>query len=157
MPAVEYQGKALYESLVLCEFLEDAYPKNTPHLLPTDAYTRAFIRLWIDFVSKSIIPTYFRLLQAQDKEKQDAALADFISALRTISEKRQKGGPYFLGNEFSLADIAIAPFAVRDYIVKEHRGYRREDVSNDWVEWAKALESRESVKKTSSVSTSSYV
>ena len=151
MPAVEYQGKALYESLVLCEFLEDAYPKNTPHLLPTDPYTRAYIRLWIDFVSKSIVPAFFRLLQAQDQEKREAALKEFISALRTISSKRQSGGPYFLGNDFSLADIAIAPFAVRDYIVQEHRGYKREDVNEEWVEWAKALEARESVKKTSSV------
>ena len=149
---MEYHGKALYESLVLCDFLEDAYPEYAPHLLPKDAYTRAYVRLWVDFISKSIVPTFFRLLQAQEREKQEAALNDLVDAFRTISSKRQPGGPFFLGNEFSLADIAIAPFAVRDYILKEHRGYKRENASNEWKEWAEAIENRDSVKKTSSVS-----
>ncbi len=48
-------------------------------------------------------------------------------------------------------DIAIAPWAERDYIITEHRGYKREDVGNGWKEWADALEKRESVKKTTSV------
>ena len=30
VPAFEYQGKALYESVILDEFLEDAYPDSSP-------------------------------------------------------------------------------------------------------------------------------
>lgn len=93
-----------------------------------------------------------RVLQAQEKEKQEAYLQEFVNALRTISAKREPEGPYFFGDEFSLVDVAIAPWVKRDYNLKEHRGYRREDVGKDWVDWASALENRESIKKTSSVS-----
>lgn len=148
VPAIEYHGKALYESLVLCEFLEDAYPSHTPKLLPSDAYTRAYIRIWLDHVSKSIVPAFFRLIQAQEAEKQQSALQELNKALNTLAEKVK--GPYFLGNEFSLVDVAIAPWVVRDYIPGEHRGYRREVVGNGWKEYAEALEKRDSVIRTQS-------
>ena len=91
-----------------------------------------------------------RLIQAQTKDAQDSAREEFYKALRTVSEKRV--GPYFIGEEFSLADVAIAPWVVRDYIATENRGYKREDVSDAWKEWADLLENRPSIKQTSSVS-----
>lgn len=152
VPAIEYHGKALYESLVLCEFLEDAYPEHKPHLLPDDPYDRAFSRIWIDHISKNFLPAFFRLLQSQpeEKEKQDEARKDLYRALGTLAAKRK--GPYFLGEEFGIVDVAIAPWVVRDYIITEHRAYKREDVPNGWKEWADLLEQRDSVKRTMSVS-----
>lgn len=47
VPTVEVDGKALYESLVLCEFLEDAYPDRKPSMFPGDAYTKGHVRLWV--------------------------------------------------------------------------------------------------------------
>jgi len=148
VPALEYKGKALYESLVICEFLEEAYPEHKPHLLPADPYERAIVRLQIDHISKAFIPAFFRALQAQEKDKQEAGLQDMYKALRQLAEKVK--GPYFFGEQFSLVDVAIAPWAVRDYILAEHRGYKREDVGSGWKEWAEKLETRDSVVKTSS-------
>ena len=48
VPTLQYQGKPLYESTVLCEFLEEAYPNHTPKLLPDDPYLRARTRIWTD-------------------------------------------------------------------------------------------------------------
>lgn len=48
VPTLQYQGKPLYESTVLCEFLEEAYPDHTPKLLPDDPYIRARTRIWTD-------------------------------------------------------------------------------------------------------------
>jgi len=87
------------------------------------------------------MPGYTRLVQAQEPKKQGAALEEFKKALRTVSEKVK--GPYFLGEEFSLVDVAIAPWVVRDYVVRGGRGYKREDVSEGWVKWAGELEKRE--------------
>ena len=152
VPAIEHQGKAIYESLILCEFLEDAYPSYKPHLLPDNSYDRAFSRIWLDHLAKNFLPAFFRLLQAQpeEKEKQDEARQELYKALGTLAAKRK--GPYFLGEEFSIVDVAIAPWVVRDYNLAEHRGYKREDIPNGWKEWADLLEQRDSVRKTMSVS-----
>jgi glutathione S-transferase len=150
VPALEYQGRPLNESLVIAEFVEDAFHDHKPHLLPTDAFERARVRLSIDLISKKIVPAWFRTIQAQEEDKQQAGREDLYKALQELVKEVK--GPYFLGEEFSLVDTAIAPFAVRDYILKDHRGYNRADASEDWKKYAEALEDRDSVKRTSSVS-----
>jgi len=148
VPAIEYKNRALYESLVLCEFLEDAYPDHGLRTLPADAFERARVRLWVDHVNKAVVPAFFRLMQSQEPDKQDAAREEVCTALRTLTA--QAKGPYFLGDEFSLVDIALAPWAARDYIHTEHRGYTRDAVGKEWAAWAAQLEARESVRKTAS-------
>ncbi|OBZ69733.1 Glutathione S-transferase omega-1, partial [Grifola frondosa] len=148
VPAIEYKGKALYESLVICEFLEDAYPEHTPALLPADPYERAVVRLWADFANKSIVPAVFRTIIAQDSEKQRTNLAELADATRAFAAKVK--GPYFLGEQFSLVDVAVAPFVVRDYILARHRGYSREAIGGGWAAYAENLERRDSVLRTSS-------
>ncbi|KAJ7496836.1 glutathione-S-transferase [Mycena latifolia] len=148
VPAVEYHGKALYESLVLCEFLDDAYPDHKPSTLPGDAYSKAYARIWVDYVVKAFTPAFMRLIQAQEKEKQDTFLTELYDVLRKFAA--QAKGPYFLGEEFSLVDVAIVPWITRDYIIAEHRGYSREAVSAEWKRYADHTEQRESVLKTKS-------
>ncbi|EIM84249.1 glutathione-S-transferase [Stereum hirsutum FP-91666 SS1] len=147
IPAVEYQGRPLYESLIICEFLEDAYPHHTP-LLPSDPFTLAEARLWIDHVSKTIVPGFFRVVMAQEKDKQENALEELKTALRAFTDKVK--GPYFLGDQWSLVDSSIAPWVVRDNVARDHRGYRREDVSEKWKKYAEQLETRKSVLSTTS-------
>jgi len=149
VPAIEYQGKALYESLVLCEFLEDAYPEHKPYLLPKDPFTRAYVRIWIDYVQKSIVTGQMRLVQAQGAENQKTALEEYVKALNGFTEKIK--GPYFLGDEFSLVDVAVAPWIVRDYILVENRGFTREAAGEKWKAYAEKVEKRPSILNTSSL------
>ncbi|KAN0081428.1 Glutathione S-transferase, C-terminal-like protein [Tylopilus felleus] len=148
VPTVEYKGKALYESIVLCEFLEDAYPTYKPNLLPSDPYERARVRIWIDHVTKNMLPAYQRLLMAQDKDKADAARQDLYDTQRKFAA--QVKGPYFLGEDLSLADVMIAPWATRQYIVEQHRGYDKAGAGAEWKAYAERLATRESVLKTTS-------
>ncbi|EKM53398.1 uncharacterized protein PHACADRAFT_175813 [Phanerochaete carnosa HHB-10118-sp] len=148
VPAIEYKGQALYESLLLCEFLEDAYPNHKPNLLPADPVERTYARIWIDFITKNIVPNFMRLVQAQTADKQAAAREDFTKALRTYAEKVK--GPYFLGEEFSLVDVAIAPWIVREWIIQENRGYDRAAVGEAWKTYADTVAQRDSIRRTES-------
>ncbi|GJE91431.1 glutathione S-transferase family protein [Phanerochaete sordida] len=148
VPALEYHGKALGESLILTEFLEDAYPEAQPALWPADAFERAYARLWVDYVAKSIVPAYFRLIQAQGEERQAAAREEYYKILRTFADLVK--GPYFLGEQFSFVDVAIAPFVVRDTVLKVKRGYERAEVGEKWKAYAETVEKRPSVVKTTS-------
>ncbi|KAF9012564.1 glutathione-S-transferase [Cyathus striatus] len=149
VPAIEYGGKAIYESLIICEFLEEAYPEYEHHLLPQQPVDRAIARIWLDFLSKNFLPANHGLIQAQEPEEQDAARKKLYDALKQFSENIK--GPYFFGDEFSLVDVAIAPWIVRDYIVVDHRGFKRGEVSDKWVGYAALVEKRDSVVKTSSL------
>lgn len=150
VPVVEHHNHALNESTVIGEFFEDAFPSHTPHLLPSDAHKRAHVRIWIDHISKNVVPAFFRLVAAQEPEKQKAGLEEVYAALKPLAE--QIKGPYFLGEEFSLLDITIAPFVARDYLIADYRGFERGQVSAKWQEYADHVEKRESVVQTMSVS-----
>ena len=154
VPAVEYKGKALYESLILCEFFEDAFPDYKPNLLPSDPVQRAVARLWLDHLTKTFIPAFHRLLQEQEAEKQHSALQELYESLRKLAGSIQ--GPYFFGESFSLVDVAIAPWIVRDFVLEENRGYKRGDVSSNWKKYAEIVEVRDSVVRTQSVSSFSH-
>lgn len=117
--------------------------------MPSDPTERAYARIWIDYTAKSIVPTFFRLLQAQTTDKQKEALEDSVKALKTFADKVK--GPYFLGEDLSLVDVAMAPWIVRESIITEHRGYTRDLVGEKWKAYAELLEKRDSVVNTLSV------
>lgn len=104
----------------------------------------------IDQISKTYVPAFQRLLPAADAESQHTAREAVYVALRAIAA--QIKGPWFLGEEFSLVDVAIAPWIARDYVIRENRGYKRAEVGAEWEAYAARLEKRDSVVNTSSVS-----
>ncbi|KHN99358.1 Thioredoxin-like fold protein [Metarhizium album ARSEF 1941] len=114
--------KPLYESLVVCEFLEEAYSDEAKYgrrLLPSDPYERARARLWIDHVNSRIIPAFYRFLQHTPEKpfSIEQARAELHSHIRTLAEQMDPGGPWFLGEHISLVDISLAPWANRLWLL----------------------------------------
>ncbi|KAF2675093.1 glutathione S-transferase [Microthyrium microscopicum] len=161
VPTLEYNNKPLYESNIICEFLEEAYPDHTPHLVPKDPYDRARSRIWADYCTSRIIPAFHRYLQFQGdgdglKEKQ----TEFLNHIQEFTSEMHEEGPFFLGKEPSLVDYVIAPFAVRLWVFdhfkgglgfpEEGQGGTFENVWPRWRKWLNAIEQRETVKATTS-------
>jgi glutathione S-transferase len=150
----------LYESTVICEFLEEAYPSSTPHLLPSDPYTKARLRIWIDFVTSRVIPSFHRFLQCQPKASpaEDPGLSkarsEFHSYLQQFTEEMDPQGPYFLGKEISLVDLIIAPSALRLWVFDHFKEGLNLPQEEPWLDrfekWLNAIEKRESVVETTS-------
>ncbi|KAJ5833086.1 Glutathione S-transferase/chloride channel C-terminal [Penicillium riverlandense] len=118
--------RPLYESTVILEYLEDAYPGHGPRLLPTDPYERARARIWIDYVTSRIIPAFHRFLQYQPTGPQDGGLdrarQEFLNHLKVWTKEMHSTGPFFLGQELSAPDLVLAPWAVRLWVFDEFKG-----------------------------------
>ncbi|KAF3309495.1 hypothetical protein TWF173_010869 [Orbilia oligospora] len=67
IPALAHKDWGCYESTVLMEYVDDISEKK---LLPEDPKQKAYSRLWADHISRNIVPTFYRYLQAQEVEKQ---------------------------------------------------------------------------------------
>jgi len=158
VPTLEYDNKPLYESTVVCEFLEDAYP-STKKLLPSEPYQKARTRIWIDFVTSRIIPSFHRFLQYQPKSASDEGLSkvrtNFLNNLKQFTEEMDPSGPFFLGEELSLIDLIIAPWAVRLWVFDHFKGGLQIPKGEKWVprweKWLGAVQDRESVVNTTSL------
>jgi glutathione S-transferase len=154
--------KPLYESLVVCEYLEDAYSDETkygPRLLPSDPYERARARLWIDHVSTRIIPAFFKFLQHTPEKpfSIEEARAVLHGHIRTLTEQMDADGPWFLGKDISLVDISLAPWAKRLWLLDHYKpgglGIPQNDGDADaiwqrWAKWYNAIVNRQSVVDT---------
>ena len=153
----EEKDHALYESLVVCEYLDEAFDGEGEKLLPGDAYQRARCRLWIDHVATRIVPAFYRLLQHTPEKPYSVseARAELVKHIETfVREMDSEGGPWFLGDKFSLVDVALAPWAKRLFIIDHYKdggsGVPGGDgeVWERWGKWFDAVQERQSVKDT---------
>lgn len=133
VPAVAYGGPdvppdrpssdsaKIAESLVLIQFFADLAPESD--LLPKDALGKARVRFFLDAVSNKIQPNLSKW--ALGLGSYDA----FFEALDAIQDQLPPvgEGKYIFGNEFTLADIAIAPFLGRALLIQLKNGFGKFD------------------------------
>ncbi len=94
----------LFESAVICEYLEDTQP-NPLH--PVDPLARARHRAWIEFASAALdnIAGFYNAKNEAAFAQQRSRLIDKFHWL----EQHLHEGPYFAGETFSLVDAAFGP------------------------------------------------
>jgi glutathione S-transferase len=159
--------RPLYESTVICEYLEEAYPEAGERLLPQDdPYERARCRIWIDHVGSRIVPAWYKLMQHTDdkpygiQEAREGLHKPLMAFAKEMLE-HGTGGPWFLGDKFSLVDVVLVPWAQRLWLIDHYKsggvgipkkGERgdAEDVWARWDQWLEAALQRKSVKETAS-------
>ncbi len=131
---------ALFESVVICEYLDEITP---PSLHPPDPLQKAFNRAWIEFSSELFVNLH-QLSLAGDEAKLAEAQTASRQKLERL-EKRLGEGPFFNGPRFSLVDAAIAPAFMRISLLEELRPLHLLDKLPKVRHWSEALLQRESV------------
>lgn len=96
---------ALFESSVICEYLEETAPG--PRLHPEDPLERARHRAWIEFASATLNDIW-GFETATDAATTERKAGDLKAKLAWV-ERNLAVGPYFAGVHFSLVDAAFAP------------------------------------------------
>lgn len=97
--------KVLFESNVICEYLEETQPGRKLH--PADPLDRAEHRAWMEFGS-SILSDLYRLETTRDPavfEQKRRSIADKFGRVEAVLG----AGPWFAGASFSLVDAVFAP------------------------------------------------
>jgi glutathione S-transferase len=103
-PVLQVGDKAIFESAVILEYLEETQPKP---LHPTDPLTRAEHRGWIEFGS-TILSDIAGLYAAPDEATFAAKTAQLEQRFARL-EGRAAASPWFDGAEFSLVDAVFGP------------------------------------------------
>lgn len=114
----EDAGEAvLFESAVICEYLEETQPGQRLH--PQDALDRARHRGWIEFGS-SILSDLWGFETAKDEATFETKRKALVEKFGRV-EAELGEGPLFAGEDFSLVDAVYAPifryFDVFDTII----------------------------------------
>lgn len=104
VPALYVGDKALFESIAICEYLEEAFPENPLH--PQDPLTKALHRGWME-VSSGILSGTFGMIFSQNQHEFEVKKAEVMLRIAAIN-KYFKFVPYLEGEKFSLADACMA-------------------------------------------------
>ena len=111
VPVLKVDGDILFESAVINEYLDDI---TGGELQPKDSLTRAKNRAWIEFAS-NMLGNIYMMKTAAEKDKYEKYRDLLVSQLRRV-ENRLGDGPWFNGEDFSLADTAFAPWFAHDAV-----------------------------------------
>jgi glutathione S-transferase len=118
VPVLLVDERPIFESMVINELIEELHP--APALMPKNPLDRADARAWIVFCNDTLMPLSLKAQIALSAAKTGTVeLEPLRAALGKVeTELKRRGGPFFLGKEFSLADAVYAPF-LRRWIAAE--------------------------------------
>ena len=142
VPLLRVDGKVLYESAVIVEYLDEISP---PSLHPSDPLLKAENRAWIEFGSNLNVEQYGMLIaldQTAYEEKYQAVRKDLQRLEQQLGE-----GPYFNGAQFALVDAAYAPPLMRFNVIERYYDFKLLNDCPKLRNWQQTLLNRESVKQ----------
>lgn len=160
--------RSLNESTIIVEFLDELARQQGKgrSLLPPlgNPYARALIRLQADHINRTLVPSFYRYLQAQDADKQASGRHELYQALETLASlferaERELGtdknvrkylGLWVEDGELSLADVMVVPWILRaTNALKHYRGFEL-PTGDKFDAWVHRLFNHPSVKATCS-------
>lgn len=132
---------AVYDSLTCVQFAEDlansgAVVGRSP-LLPNDPVQRARARMWAEWVDKNLCSPFYSVLVPKEVERRQAGFEKLREGLRMFQANIK--GPFFLGEELSIVDVAAIPWAHRIFTCSIIDLYRGPDFKLDREELAPLL------------------
>lgn len=104
VPLLKVNGEVLFESAIICEYLDETTPGS---LHPLDPLEKAKHRAWIEFGS-SILVAMAGFFNAPTEESFEQKRQELIEKFTWV-EQSLKETPYFTGRSFSLVDAVYAP------------------------------------------------
>ena len=149
VPALVHNGQTLYESLIINEYLDETFPDNP--LMPEDPVVRAKARIWIHYCDAYFTTDFYAVIQNKDRAK-DGELKEKLNARLRVAEQEGFGelsgnGPYWLGSEVSLVDLAWYPFFERLPAWTHYRDFRIPSDCPKIAAWARAMADRDSARQ----------
>lgn len=117
VPVLLVDGEPLFESMVICEYLDEITPGS---LHPADPFKKAQNRAWIEF-GNSILDATYALFTTNDEKRFKHLTAELDEKFDTLEDECLTGTPFFNGDKFSIIDAVYAPlFRYHEALARHH-------------------------------------
>jgi glutathione S-transferase len=113
VPVIDDDGFILRESNAIVRYLANKHKRED--LYPADIRRRAEVEAWMDWatvdLSAGVRPVFLGLVVKMppytDPNSIEAGRADWTRQMQRLDDALEKGGPYVMGQAFTIADIPV--------------------------------------------------
>ncbi|KAF8671088.1 hypothetical protein HU200_050372 [Digitaria exilis] len=117
VPVLLHAGKPVCESMLIVEYLDEAFAGAGPPLLPADPHDRAAARFWAAYIDGELLSSWVAIHAAgTEEEVKPEAVARTLAAVDTLegvlagAEQRSGGKGWFGGDGVGFVDLALGGF-----------------------------------------------
>jgi glutathione S-transferase len=152
VPLIRHGDFLLWESATINEYLDATFPG--PALRPTDERALATMRNEIRHFDNVFLPVVYKLLFAQEASEQDRLRSEvdegmgFLESRLETIRGQDADGPFWMGSQLSLADLAMYPFFERLPVFHHYRGVTIPASCTRLRRWLDTLTERAAVEAT---------
>jgi RNA polymerase-associated protein len=107
VPVLVDRDLVLYDSQVIMEYLDERFPH--PPLMPVDPVSRGRTRMTLRRIQRDWDGLVDQIVSGQDIAQAAKELRESLTVVSPIFEQK----PFFMSDEFSLMDCAVAPILWR--------------------------------------------
>ncbi|GAB2301921.1 Glutathione S-transferase [Dionaea muscipula] len=152
IPVLLHGGKPICESLIIVQYIDEAWTDIGSSILPCDPYDRAVARFWAAYVDDKIFPTIRGLGMAKGEEAKAAVVKELKDGLVLLEEALLKSSgkakPFFGGDEIGYLDIAFGSLLAWFKVMEKYFNVKllEEATTPRLVSWADSFCKHRAVK-----------
>lgn len=138
VPLLEHDGNRIWESVIILEYLDDAFPDRP--LYPKDPGQKARTRLAIEWVTNELVGPFYGLLSGKQEDR--SRLKETLATL----ERDYLEDEFLSGNKPGALDVATYPWFERMVVLEHYRDFILDE--GPLKAWAERMASLEAARAT---------
>ncbi|KQJ97552.1 probable glutathione S-transferase GSTU6 [Brachypodium distachyon] len=111
VPVLIHNGKSICESLVILQYIDEAFSGTGPSLLPAEPHDRAVARFWAAYIDDKLVAPWVQSMRGKTEEDKAEGIKQTFVAVETLEGALRDGskgeGLFFGGDSVGLVDVAL--------------------------------------------------
>jgi len=151
---IDEKKRVLTESIQCVEYVDELavneLKASTPSLMPGDSMERALLRFEADWYNKNLCSPFYKTLMPTGVRSE--SFHKYVGGIQAFAKGIK--GAFWRGDNISMVDIAVYPWAFRAYILEHYLGKEfsleqlHDPLVNKFLEWRTQMEKLECVQAT---------
>ncbi|CAL0313162.1 unnamed protein product [Lupinus luteus] len=151
IPVLIHGDNPICESLIIVQYIDEAWSSSGPSILPLNPYDRAIARFWASYIDDKWFPAMKSIAGAagdDEKKKLIQEVGEGLALLEDALKKISKGKDYFGGDQIGYLDIAFGGFLGWLRVTEASIGVKllNEGTTPGLLNWAQKFATHDAVK-----------